>query len=172
MEQPSSPHLLRAQQISHFAQVIAVIALVSLVVTIVVKGGFPLAATLFDAQLPWTGRLHSAGLILISLLPSFLFLEAAMRLREALVHYSNGEFFSDAAAKKVRQAGDLGVQAMVAMILIVPNLQLWVGAGRAGFKMAADPDTIGMLAFTLFVAAVGRVLAAATQLKAENDAFV
>jgi hypothetical protein len=172
MIQTLSPDLQRARKIAHVAQVCAIVALVTLVATIIVKGGLPLGGILFNDELGWRERINRGGLILISLLPAVLFLEAANRLREALKHYIEGDFFSAAAASRVAKAGDLGVQAMVAMILIVPNLTLWVSTGGGGFAFKVEPDTIGMLAFTLFVAAVGRILAAATQLKAENDAFV
>jgi hypothetical protein len=167
-----SSELKQAQQIAHTAQVFAIIALVGLVVTIVTKGGFNLAVILFNDDLGWRERVNQGGLILIALLPAFLFFEAVNRLREALSLYSDGEFFSATASSCVAQAGDYGIQAMIAMILVVPNLTMWISQGGGGFDIALEPNTIGMLAFTLFVAAVGRILTAAAQLKAENDAFV
>ncbi|MDP1931539.1 MAG: hypothetical protein Q8L60_08785 [Gammaproteobacteria bacterium] len=172
MIQTLSPDLQKAQQIAHAAQVCAIFALVGLVATIVSKGGFTLATTIFSDELDWRERVNQGGLILISLMPALLLFEAVNRLRGALKYYSAGEFFSTMASSRVAQAGDYGIQAMVAMILIVPNLTMWISEGGGGFDIALEPNTIGMLAFTLFVAAVGRILTAATQLKAENDAFV
>lgn len=172
MIQTLSPELKQAQQIAETAQVFAIIALVGLVATIVSKGGFALAGILFEDALGWRERVNQGGLILISLLPAFLLFAAVNRLRASLKLYSAGDFFSAAASSRVAQAGDYGIQAMIAMILIVPNLTLWISEGGGGFDIALEPNTIGMLAFTLFVSAVGRILTAAAQLKAENDAFV
>lgn len=75
------------------------------------------------------------------------------------------------SSARVAQAGDFAIEAMVAVILVVPNLTMWI-THRGGFDMELESATIGMLAFACFVAAVGRILTAATQLKTENDAFV
>ncbi len=172
MIQTLSPDLKKAQDIAGTAHVLAIIALVGIVVTIVVNGGFPIGSILFNNDLPWRERLNEAGLILIALLPAFFFYEAVNQLRKALDHYCDGEFFSEAASRCVAKSGDYALEAMVAVILIVPNLTLWVSEGGGGFDIDIEPETIGMLAFALFVSAVGRILTAATQLKAENDAFV
>ena len=46
--------------------------------------------------------------------------------------------------------------------------------GSAGTERTAsiEPEYLGMLAFAIFVCMVGKILAAATDLKSENDAFV
>jgi hypothetical protein len=97
--------------------------------------------------------------------------EAVNQLRYALQHYRDGEFFSATAASRVARAGDYATAAMLSMMLVVPNLLLWV-AHSGGFDVHIESEFIGMLAFALFVASVGRILAAATQLKSENDSFV
>jgi hypothetical protein len=163
--------LQKAQQIATTAQVLAVIALVILGIHIAVRLGLPLANVIFnDGTVPRTD-VRGFGIILVSLLPTALFYLAVDELRQVLNLYRGGDFFSAAAASRVAHAGDYAVAAVIAIMLVVPNLTLWI-ASRGGFDTRIEPEFIGMLAFALFVSAVGRVLAAATQLKAENDAFV
>lgn len=166
-----SPDLQKAKQIANTAQVLAVITLVVIAAHIAVKAGFPIGNALFNSDKPWRKDVHDIGLILVSLLPAGLFFEAVNQLRHALTLYRNGEFFTAAAAARVAQSGDYAISAMVAAMFVVPNLTLWISR-RGGFDMRFESEMIGMLAFALFVSAVGRVLAAATQLKAENDSFV
>ncbi|MDO9319912.1 MAG: DUF2975 domain-containing protein [Gammaproteobacteria bacterium] len=166
-----SPELKQAQQLADTAQVFAVIALVVIVTTIAFDGGVPIGVALFDDTLDWREKTNRVGLLMVALLPALLFYEAVNRLRLALQHYDRGEFFSTEASARVAQAGDFAIEAMVAVILVVPNVTMWI-THRGGFDMELEPATIGMLAFACFVAAVGRILTAATQLKAENDAFV
>jgi hypothetical protein len=71
----------------------------------------------------------------------------------------------------VAKAGSSAIYAMIALIIITPNLTAWVNR-QGGFELRIEPEYIGMLAFAVFVCAVGRVLAAATDIKSENDAFV
>ena len=167
-----SPELKQAQQLAGTAQVFAIIALVIIVTTIAFDGGVPIGVALFDDSLDWREKTNRIGLLLVALLPAILFYESVNRLRLALQHYDKGEFFSAAASTRVAQAGDYAIEAMVAIILVVPNLTMWITHGGGGFDMELESATIGMLAFACFVAAVGRILTAATQLKAENDAFV
>ncbi|MEK7259759.1 MAG: DUF2975 domain-containing protein [Pseudomonadota bacterium] len=166
-----SPELKQAQQLAGTAQVFAVIALVIIVTSIAFDGGVPIGVALFDDTLDWREKVSRVGLLLVALLPALLFFEAVNRLRLALQHYDKGEFFSTDASMRVAQAGDFAIEGMVAVILVVPNLTMWITHG-GGFDMQLESTTIGMLAFACFVAAVGRILTAATQLKAENDAFV
>ena len=171
MTRQLSQDLQRAQQIATTAQVFAVITLVAIGIHIAAKVGFPMGNALFSSDLPWREEVRKIGLILISLLPAFLFFEAVNQLRHALVLYRDGEFFNSAAAERVARAGDYAVGAMVATMLVVPNLTVWI-TKRGGFDLNWESEMIGMLAFGLFVSAVGRVLTAATQIKAENDSFV
>jgi hypothetical protein len=171
MQKTLTPELQQAQKLTATAQVLAVISLVIITIAIVTRLGFPLGAALFDHEMPWREKVNGIGLIVISLLPTFFFYEAVNQLRHALKIYGEGEFFSGAAASRVAQAGDCAIGAMVAMMLIVPNLTLWIKE-RGGFDVRIESEYIGMLAFAVFVAAVGRILTAATQLKAENDSFV
>ncbi len=163
--------LKQAQQIASTAQVFAIFALVVIVITIIAKGGLTIGTSLFADELGWRERVNPIGIALISLLPAILLYESVNHLRKALVYYSAGEFFTPAASSCVAKAGFYATKAMIAMILIVPNLTLWVTKG-AGFDIRIEPAYLGMLTFALFVSVVGRILSAATQLKAENDAFV
>jgi hypothetical protein len=163
--------LKHAQNLAVTAQTLAIIAMVTLVVAIITKGGFSIGSTLISADLSWQQKVHNTGLVLIELLPAFWFLEAVNHLRRALSTFGNSEFFSNEAAKHVANAGSSAIYAMLAVMLITPNLLLWVNQ-QGGFDVRIEPEYIGMLAFAVFVSAVGRILAAATYIKTENDAFV
>lgn len=165
-----SPDLQRAQQIAATAQVLAIVTLVVMGITIGTRLAGPIVSLLFG-DAPWRDSVNRLGLVLIALLPTALFFEAVNQLRGALKLYGKGDFFSAATASRVANAGDNAMGAMIALIAIVPNLTLWV-SHQGGFDMNIEPEYFGMLAFALFVSAVGRILAAATQLKAENDSFV
>ena len=171
MSNAPTPGLEKAQRIAATAQALAVITLIFIVVNIVYRMGPPVTAAVFDHTKSWREHTQAIGLVAISLLPTFLFYEAVNQLRRALNHYRDGRFYSEAAASRVAQAGDYAIGAMVAIMLVVPNLTLWVSQ-RGSFGIKLDFNYIGMLAFALFIAAVGRILAAAAQLKTENDSFV
>lgn len=171
MARTQFPELEEARQIAATAQVLAVMALVIIATTIVARLGLPLGAALFDASLPWRQLVHDIGLLSIALLPSFLFYAAVNQLRRALNLYSDGEFFSADAASRVAQAGDYAIGAMMVLMLVVPNATLWI-TEHGGFDWQLESEYVGMLAFALFISAVGRILAAANRLKAENDSFV
>jgi hypothetical protein len=171
MSTPIPSGLQKAQQIASTAQVLAVVALVIIGINIAARLGFPIANAIFnDGTVPRTD-MRGFGLILVSLLPAALFYQSVDELRKVLNLYRGGEFFSATAASRVAHAGDYAVAAVIAIMLVVPNLMLWI-ASRGGFDTRIEAEFIGMLAIALFVSAVGRVLAAATQLKAENDSFV
>lgn len=163
--------LKHAQDLAVTAQTLAIIAIVTLIVAIVSKAGFSIGGTLFSAELGWQQKAHNTGLVLIELLPAFLFLEAINHLRRALSTFGKNEFFSNDVARHVANAGSSAIYAMIAVMLITPNLLLWVNR-QGGFDVRIEPEYIGMLAFAVFVSAVGRILAAATHIKTENDAFV
>lgn len=173
MSQPQSPDLRSARDTAATAHVFAVICLVLIAVSVVFQVGRPLVAALFGADKPWREHVHAIGLVLIALLPTFLFYEAVDQLRHALGHYRNGEFFDTAAATRVARAGDCAISALAAVILVVPNLTAWVSQrGGGGLEVNLQNEFVGMIAFALLVSVAGRVLAAAAQLKAENDSFV
>ena len=163
--------LKQAQHLATTARTLAIIAMAMLVIAIVVKGGATIGSNLFSADNSWSQRVHNIGLVLIELMPAILFVEAINQLRQALTHFGNGEFFSSTVANHVAEAGSYAIYAMIAVMAITPNLLLWVNR-QGGFDLRIEPEYIGMLAFAVFVSAVGRVLAAATDIKTENDAFV
>ena len=167
----ATEELKHAQNLAATAQTLAIIAMVMLIIAIVAKGGTVIGANLFSSGNTWQQRVHEIGLVLIELLPAFLFIEAINQLRQALTHFGKGEFFSNEVAKHVAEAGSYAIYAMVAVMAITPNLLLWVNR-QGGFDVRIEPEYIGMLAFAVFVSAVGRILAAATDIKSENDAFV
>ena len=167
----ATEELKHAQNLAVTAQTLAIIALVTVVIAIAVKGGAVIGSTLFAQDLTWQHKVHNIGLVLIELLPAFLFVEAINQLRQALTHFGKGEFFSNEVARHVAEAGSYAIYAMVAVMAITPNLLLWVNR-QGGFDVRIEPEYIGMLAFAVFVSAVGRILAAATDIKSENDAFV
>ena len=171
MSTTMSPELQKAQEIAATARVLAVFALTVIAINVLSKVGVRIGTGLFEDAMSWRELIQDVGPILISLLPTFLFFESINQLRRALKLYSDGEFFNAAAAVRVAEAGDYAIGAMAATILVVPNLTEWV-AHRGGFHMRFESEFIGMIAFALFVSAVGRILAAATQLKSENDSFV
>ncbi len=163
--------LKNAQNLAVTAQTFAIIALVTLTIAIITKGGFTIAANLFDADTSWRTAIQNSGLVLIELLPAFLFFEAINQLRKALTTFGQGEFFSRASAHHVADAGTSAIWAMVAVMLITPNLLAWV-QHQGGFTLRIEPEYLGMLAFAIFVCVVGKILVAATDIKSENDAFV
>jgi hypothetical protein len=166
-----SRDLQEAQRIAATAQVLAVVTLVIFGINIAAKLGIPVSKAIFSSDNPWREDVHAIGLILVSTLPAILFFEAVNQLRHALAQYRDGEFFTSAIAERVTRAGDYAIAAMIAVMFVVPNLTLWISR-QGGFDIRLENEFIGMLAFALFVSAVGRVLAAATELKADNDAIV
>ncbi len=166
-----NPSSSQVRKIAATAHVAAIVGLAYLAVAIVLRAGIAIGAHLFDAQVSVGERAASISLVLLALLPAAFLFEAINRLRQALRLFSNGEFFSEQSAKHVAQAGKHATIAMVAMILIVPNLERWLRS-RGGFDLRIEPEYFGLLAFALFVTAIGHVLTLAAQLKAENDAFV
>lgn len=167
----ASEELKHAQTLATTAKTLAIIATIVLIVAIVAKAGFVIVDNLRSSEQSWQQGVHNIGLVLIQLLPAFLFLEAINHLRQALTKFGEGEFFNTEVAQHVAKAGSSAIYAMIALIIITPNLTAWVNR-QGGFELRIEPEYIGMLAFAVFVCAVGRVLAAATDIKSENDAFV
>lgn len=171
MSTRAANELKEAQSLATTAQTLAIIAMVMLIIAIVAKGGAVIGSNLLSSQNTWQQSVHNIGLVLIELLPAFFFVEAINHLRQALTQFGKGEFFSNNVAKHVADAGSYAIYAMMAVMVITPNLLLWVNR-QGGFDLRIEPEYIGMLAFAVFVAAVGKVLAVATDIKSEHDAFV
>lgn len=168
---PLDGDLSKAQQLAKTAQVFALIALVMIGLAILFKIGLPAIRIVLDEALPWRSRVTEIGLLAVQGLPAVLLCEAINRLQLALRHYCEGDFFSRLASEHVAQAGDYALQAMIALMLIVPNLTQWI-RHNGGFDIKLEPEYLGMLAFALFIAMVGRILSAATTLKEDNEGFV
>lgn len=162
--------LIHAKKLASTARVFASIALVVIIISIVLKTGIPIIRLLIGPD-PLATRVTAAGLLLVQILPAVLLCKAVNSLSGALKHYSEGDFFCQAAARHVAAAGDYGAQAMIASMLIVPNLSEWIQSEK-GFTVRMESEYLGILAFALFVGAVGRILSAATSLKEENEAFI
>jgi hypothetical protein len=166
----ATPELNEARQFASAAHLAALVTLIVLGINIGFRLGAPAWAAIAGED-TWRENVHDVGLVLIALMPAMFFFEAVNQLRVALKHFCAGEFYHHATATRVARAGDYAISGMVALIAVVPNLTSWVNH-EGGFRLNFESEYIGMTAFALFVAAVGRILSAATQLKAENDSFV
>jgi|CXWL01.1.fsa_nt_gi hypothetical protein len=109
--------------------------------------------------------------IWVSVLPAIFFMSALWQLRRALREYAKGEFFSPRSARAVRRAGEEAFVALLAQILIAPTIISWLEGGRH-LNLNFELTDLALVAFVLFVAAVGRVLDLAAVIKAENDQIV
>lgn len=163
--------LSKAQQQAKTAQVFALIALLMIGLTILLNTGLPAIRIVVDNSLTWQTRFTEIGLLAVQILPAILLCEAVNRLHLALKHYCEGDFFSKVASQRVAEAGDYALEAMIALIFIVPNLTQWI-RHKGGFDIRFEPEYFGMLAFALFISMVGRILSAATKLKEDNEGFV
>jgi hypothetical protein len=161
--------LHRARRIASLAHVVAVVACVLIVVMIVAQSAIPAFTAYFSGEGGSASRLKSALTALIPALPLVFFFFSLFRLRQALDHYSDGEFFSPKPGRHIAGAGVSAVLALAAAI-VAPALQAWTAGTRFPFEI--EPVMAAMLAFALFVMIVGRILEAAAAIKAENDEIV
>lgn len=171
MANPIDTDLNKAQQLAKTTQIVALLALLMIGLTILLDTGLPAIRIVMDSAVPWRTRVTEIGLLAVQNVPALLLLEAVNRLHLALKHYCEGDFFSLVASQRVAEAGDYALQAMLALILIVPNLTQWI-RHHGGFEIRFEPEYFGMLAFALFISMVGRILSAATTIKADNEGFV
>ncbi len=163
--------LSKAQDLAKTAHVFAILALIFVGLAILSNTGLPMLRVISTQGLTWTERINESGLLLVQTLPAILLCLSINQLIKALQEYSEGEFFSHQASTHVARSGDYAVQAMVAAMLIVPNLSLWI-SHNGGFDIRIENEFIGMLAFAIFIATVGRILTAAATLKQENESFI
>ena len=163
--------LNKAQQLAKTAQVFAVIALFMIGISILLNSGLPALDIGLDRELTWRMKVNEIGLIAVQILPAVWLCEAINRMNMALKHYCEGDFFNKIASQRVAESGEYAVMAMLAFILIVPNLTQWI-RHNGGFEMRVEPEYLGMLAFAIFIVMVGRILSAATTLKEDNEGFV
>lgn len=171
MDTNTQENLDKAQSLSNSAHVFAVIALVIIGLSVLTTAIIPIIQLIGERELPWKELVNESGLLLVQILPATLLYTSINQLRYALERYSAGEFFSETASKRVAAAGDYAIEALVAVMLIVPNLTQWI-QHNAGFELRIESEYIGMLAFAIFIAVVGRILSAAAFLEQENESFV
>src|SRR5262245_17341378 len=145
----------RARRIASVAHVVAVVACVLIVVMIASQSVIPAITAYFSADGSSASRLNGALTALIPALPLVFFFLSLFRLRQALDHYSDGEFFSPKPGRHIASAGVCAVLALMAAIA-APALQAWVAGTRFPFEL--EPVMAAMLAFALFVMIVGRIL--------------
>jgi hypothetical protein len=162
----TSASLGRARRMASLAHVVAVVGCVFIGLMIVSESIVPAGAALFGGE----GGLNAALIALIPALPLALFFYSVFRLRQALDHYSDGEFFSPKPGRHIAGAGLGAVLALLAAGIVSPALQTWATGAR--FQFALEPLMTAMLAFALCVMIVGRILQAAAEIKAENDQIV
>lgn len=159
----------RARRMASVAHVVAIVACV-LIVLMIVPSAIPAGAALVSGEAAFADRLISALVALIPALPLAIFFLSVFRLRQALDHYSDGEFFSAKPARHIAGAGITAALALVAAAVVAPALQAW--SEGTPYSFAIDPVLAPMLAFALFVMIVGRILEAAAAIKAENDQII
>ena len=104
-------------------------------------------------------------------LPSLLLIGALEKLRDALKEYEEGRAFSIASAHAVRLSGQYAALALVAKVALAPVLRS-IFEGRYRWEFNYETTDLAWFAFALFVFALGRVLEAASAIKAENDQIV
>ena len=109
---------------------------------------------------------------LVLAIPLFLFADALAALRKALDEYAAGRFFSETAGRAVKRAGEIGLVAMVFKIVASPTIFGWIENRGGPLKFDFAIYDLGVIAFVLFIGAVGRVLVAAAAIKAENDQII
>ena len=160
----------RARRMASAAHVVAIVACVLIILAIVGQSAIPTGAALIGGEGAFESRLGRALTALIPALPLTLFFFSLFRLRQALDHYSDGEFFSPKPARHIAGAGVNAALALFAAAIVAPALQAWAEGGR--LQIRVEPIMAAMLAFALFVMVVGRILEAAAAIKAENDQIV
>ena len=170
MTSVASVSLGRARRIASMAHVVAIVACALIALMILAESAIPAGDALFSSEGVFADRLNRALIAMIPALPLALFFVSLFRLRQALDHYSDGQFFSPKPARHIAGAGINAVLALLAAALVAPALQAWVEGAR--FHIRVEPLMAAMLAFALCVTIVGRILEAAAEIKAENDQIV
>ena len=161
----------KAQQLAKTAQVFALIALFMIGLSILLNSGLTALDIVLNEEMSWRTKVNEVGLIAVQILPAVWLCEAINRMNMALKHYCEGDFFNKIASQRVAESGEYAAMAMLAFILIVPNLTQWI-RHNGGFEMRVEPEYLGMLAFAIFIVMVGRILSAAAILKEDNEGFV
>jgi hypothetical protein len=105
-------------------------------------------------------------------LPLFLFADALGSLRRAFNEYAAGRVFSEKAGAAVSRAGQIALVAMVFKVATSPTIQASIEAAAVTPRFDFQVVDLAIIAFALFVAAVGRVLDAAAAAKTGNDQII
>jgi hypothetical protein len=168
-------HAVRGQ--AQLASVLALVASIMLIVTAIVScfvaPAFDYLRTLRSE--PALGPFWVFEVVarqFFAALPLFLFADAMAALRRALREYGEGHFFSGTAGAAVSRAGAIVLVAMAFKIALTPTIQASIEMASFALRFDFDLFDLGLLAFALFVSAVGRVLDAAAAIKAENDQII
>jgi hypothetical protein len=171
------PAQSRARTLAGWSRAAANIAIVVILVAAIVNYGVgPVLSYLRDLRAePAWGAFWPIPVVLthmILALPSFLFVDALSHMSRALKEYEEGRFFSPEQAFRVRRAGEDALLALACHIVVSPSLFAWVTGARGGIRFEFEFIHLGLIAFALFVAAIGRVLHVAAALKREHDQIV
>lgn len=168
----------RAQKLATTASTVATIAAIIIGIAAVTDTlAAPALEALARTEARWdwasVGDLVRAILMhLILALPSFLMAGALYELAHVLNAYAEGRFFTLDASKALRKAGESALWAMAFKIVASPTIHSWVSQESRGFIWTFESFDLGLIAFAAAVMVLGRVLEAATAIKAENDEIV
>jgi len=176
MTQPGSASLESARGVAATSRTLAMIAIVLILINVVwIHGiGASIRALAELDHEPMLGPFWIFGAIapqFLLALPSFLLIGALEKLRDALKEYEEGRAFSLASAHAVRLSGQYAAWALVTKVAFAPVFKS-ILEGRYRWEINYETTDLAWFAFALFVFALGRVLEAASALKAENDQIV
>lgn len=176
MTQAGSASLDRARGVAATSRALATIAIVLILINVIwihVIGASLRALANLDHE-PMLGPFWPLVAIVSQLplaLPSLLLVGALEKLRDALKEYEEGRAFSLASARAVRLSGLYAAGALLAKVAVAPVFKTII-EGRYRWEFNYETTDLAWFAFALFVFALGRVLEAASVIKAENDQIV
>jgi len=169
--------LERAQKLAGAAAAAAVVA--AILISIAALGGSvlaPVAREMRDTVITpdLEGAVALLNVILVNVLavaPSLLLAGALLDLQKIMQEYEQGRFFTAKASTGVRKLGEALLWALAAKVAIVPTLLFYItGEGRMGLQF--EIFDMGLAVISVFILLMGRVLEAATALKAENEQII
>ena len=166
--------LERARKLANFANGLALVALIGIVVVIAVRDiALPLLLNLSEMAQP--GSEATVVRLVLSqfaaILPNMLLIWALQELRVVLGEYAAGRFFTHRAAAGVRKTGEALLWAVAVSATGTPTLLFYLGA-RDELGMDLSTFDLALAAIGLFVMLMGRVLEAAAAIKADSDQIV
>ena len=176
MTQAGSVSLNRARHAAAVSRVLALIAIVLILINVIWIHGVVASIRALGAldHPPMLGPFWVFGAIVPQLplaLPSLLLIGALEKLRDALKEYEERRAFSHVSAHAVRLSGLYAASALAAKVALAPVFKS-VLEGRYRWEFNYETTDLAWFAFALFVFALGRVLEAASAIKAENDQIV